>query len=146
MATPPPTDPRAPAQEPLAGLVEVRDPRSQTGVSPRRLRHLIGRLLEVAVLVSIDAVSIGVAIFTYLALSRVYNDYPVMLDVLWQTERAWLPFVLLVALLIFARNGLSTARARRVPAAPRSSPACSSPWSWWRSSPSRPTTSASPRT
>ena len=61
MATPPPTDPRAPAQEPLAGLVEVRDPRSQTGGSPRRLRHLIGRLLEVAVLVSIDAVSIGVA-------------------------------------------------------------------------------------
>jgi len=113
VATPPPTDPRAPAQTPVPGLVEVRDPRSQTGVSPRRVRHLIGRLLDVAVLVSIDAVSVGVAIFTYLALSRVYNDYPVMLDLLWQTEREWLPFVMLVTILIFARNGLYRPRETR---------------------------------
>ncbi len=113
MATPPPTDPRAPAQTPVPGLVEVRDPRSQTGVSPRRVRHLIGRLLDVAVLVSIDAVSVGVAIFTYLALSRAYNDYPVMLDLLWQTEREWLPFVMLVTILIFARNGLYRPRETR---------------------------------
>ncbi|MFM9123844.1 MAG: nucleoside-diphosphate sugar epimerase/dehydratase, partial [Actinomycetota bacterium] len=113
MAMPPPTDPRASAPEAPGGLAEARDPRSQTGVSPHRLRHLIGRLVEVAVLVSIDAVSIGVAIFSYLALSRVYNDYAVMLDVLWQTERAWLPFVLLVALLIFARNGLYRPRETR---------------------------------
>ncbi|MEY4225251.1 MAG: hypothetical protein RL190_8, partial [Actinomycetota bacterium] len=113
MATPPPTDPRAPAQTPVPGLVEVRDPRSQTGVSPRRVRHLIGRLLDVAVLVSIDAVSVGVAIFTYLALTRLYNDYPVMLDALWQTERTWLPFVLLVTILIFARNGLYRPRETR---------------------------------
>jgi len=113
VATPPPTDPRAPAQTPVPGLVEVRDPRSQTGVSPRRVRHLIGRLLDVAVLVSIDAVSVGVAIFTYLALSRAYNDYPVMLDLLWQTEREWLPFVMLVTILIFARNGLYRPRETR---------------------------------
>jgi len=110
---PPPTDPRAPAPEAPGGLAEARDPRSQTGVSPHRLRHLIGRLVEVTVLVAIDAASIGVAIFSYLALNRVYNDYPVMLDVLWQTERAWLPFVLLVALLIFARNGLYRPRETR---------------------------------
>ena len=50
MAAPVSPDPRdivsAPADLPPR---EIKDPRSETGVSTRRLRHLIGRLLDVAV-------------------------------------------------------------------------------------------------
>ena len=113
MATQPPIDPRTQDVPAQGALDEPRDPRSQTGVSGRRMRHLIGRLLEVATLLAIDMAGIGAAIFSYLALTRVSGGYPVMLDALWQTEREWLPFVLIVTVLIFARNGLYRPRETR---------------------------------
>ncbi|MGA0122569.1 MAG: sugar transferase [Gaiellales bacterium] len=114
MATQPPIDdPRAGAQARTAVLGDDRDLRAQTGVSEHRLRHLVGRLIEVATLVAIDVAAISGAIFSYLALTQIYNGYPLKLDALWATERQWLPFVLLVAILILLRNGLYRPRETR---------------------------------
>ena len=92
---------------------EVRDPRSQTGVSTRRLRYLIGRTLEVAVLLAIDIGGLTAAIFSGLALREFLNQRPIDSTMLWAAEREWLPFVLLVTVLIFARNRLYRPRETR---------------------------------
>jgi exopolysaccharide biosynthesis polyprenyl glycosylphosphotransferase len=92
---------------------EIRDPRSETGVSTRRLRHLIGRGLDVLMLLAIDVFGITAAIFSGLVLREVLGSRPVYEDQLWAAERAWLPFVLLVSVLIFTRNGLYRPRETR---------------------------------
>jgi exopolysaccharide biosynthesis polyprenyl glycosylphosphotransferase len=96
-----------------AAAREIRDPRSETGVSTRRLRHLIGRGLDVVMLLAIDLFGITAAIFSGLVLREVLGSRPVYEDQLWAAERAWLPFVLLVSVLIFARNGLYRPRETR---------------------------------
>jgi len=92
---------------------EVRDPRSQTGVSTRRLRYLVGRTLEVAVLLAIDVAGLSAAIYSGLALREFLNQRPIDSTMLWSAEREWLPFVLLVTVLIFARNRLYRPRETR---------------------------------
>ena len=114
MAAPVSPDPRDTAP-PLDGTAarEIRDPRSETGVSTRRLRHLIGRGLDVLMLLAIDVFGITAAIFSGLVLREVLGSRPVYEDQLWAAERAWLPFVLLVSVLIFTRNGLYRPRETR---------------------------------
>ncbi|MGI9117805.1 MAG: sugar transferase [Gaiellales bacterium] len=92
---------------------EIRDPRSETGVSAHRLRHLIGRALDVIVLLVIDLVGISAAIYSGLVLREAINGRTVFWADLWNAERDWLPFVLLVSVLIFARNGLYRPRETR---------------------------------
>ena len=96
-----------------AAAREIRDPRSESGVSTRRLRQLIGRGLDVVMLLAIDLFGITAAIFSGLVLREVLGSRPVYEDQLWAAERAWLPFVLLVSVLIFARNGLYRPRETR---------------------------------
>ena len=113
MAAPVSPDPRDTAPVLDAAAREIRDPRSETGVSTRRLRHLIGRGLDVVMLLAIDLFGITAAIFSGLVLREVLGSRPVYEDQLWAAERAWLPFVLLVSVLIFARNGLYRPRETR---------------------------------
>jgi hypothetical protein len=82
-------------------------------VSTRRLRHLIGRGLDVLVLLAIDVFGISAAIFSGLVVREVLNSREVFAQQLWAAEREWLPFVLLVSVLIFARNGLYRPRETR---------------------------------
>lgn len=106
-------DPRDTAPPAPATGQEFRDPRSETGLSTRRLRHLIGRGLDVLLLLGIDVVALSVAILSGLVLREVLNGRTVHTDQLWAAEREWLPFVLLVTVLIFARNGLYRPRETR---------------------------------
>ena len=107
-------DPGDTAETPAAAPPRaIRDPRSETGVSTRRLRHLIGRGLDVLVLLAIDLFGITAAIYSGLVLRELLNNRPVYWDQLWSAEREWLPFVLLVSVLIFARNGLYRPREMR---------------------------------
>ena len=92
---------------------ELFDTRSQTRVSTRRLRYFFGRSLEVAVLLAIDIVGVALAIFSGLVLREALNNRVVETTQLWSAERQWLPFVLLVTVLIFARNGLYRPRETR---------------------------------
>ena len=66
---------------------EVRDPRSQTGVSTRRLRYLVGRTLEVAVLLAIDIAGLTAAIYSGLALREFLNQRPIDSTLIWSAER-----------------------------------------------------------
>jgi exopolysaccharide biosynthesis polyprenyl glycosylphosphotransferase len=109
--SPDPRDTAPPA--PAASLGEIKDPRSETGVSARRLRHLIGRGLDVLMLLAIDVFGISAAIFSGLVLREVLNGREVFAEQLWTAEKEWLPFVLLVSVLIFARNRLYRPRETR---------------------------------
>ena len=91
----------------------VRDPRSETGVSPHRLRHFVGRTLDVLTLLALDVVGVSAAIYSGLVLRETLNGRAVHWDWLWTAEREWLPFVLLITVLIFARNGLYRPRETR---------------------------------
>ena len=114
MAAPVSPDPRDTAPPtPAASLGEIKDPRSETGVSARRLRHLIGRGLDVLMLLAIDVFGISAAIFSGLVLREVLNGREVFAEQLWAAEKEWLPFVLLVSVLIFARNRLYRPRETR---------------------------------
>ena len=64
-------------------------------------------------LLAIDVFGISAAIFSGLVLREVLNSRTVYADQLWAAEKDWLPFVLLVSVLIFARNGLYRPRETR---------------------------------
>lgn len=114
MATPVPPDPDWLVATPAAAAPhKVRDTRSQTGVSTRRLRYLVGRILEVLTLLAIDVAGLTGAIFSGLLLREYLNARSVDTALMWAAEREWLPFVLLVVILIFARNGLYRPRETR---------------------------------
>ena len=86
MAAPVSPDPSA------TDTVEVRDLRAETGVSPHRLRHAVGRVLDVLILLGIDIGGITAAIYSGLVLREVLNGRQVHWDWLWTAEREWLPF------------------------------------------------------
>ncbi len=114
MATPVPPDLDRPLATPAAAAPhKIRDTRSQTGVSTRRLRYLVGRILEVLTLLAIDVAGLTGAIFSGLLLREYLNTRSVDTTLMWAAEREWLPFVLLVVILIFARNGLYRPRETR---------------------------------
>ena len=108
--SPPDLRGRTPSQ---TGPADVQDLRAETRFSTHSLRHLIGRALEVLVLLSIDVAGIAASIYSGLVLREALNDRVVDWRLLWAAERDWLPFVLLVAVLIFARNGLYRPRETR---------------------------------
>ena len=93
--------------------IAIRDPRSETGLAPHRLRGLVGRALDVACLLLIDVAGVALAIYSWLILRDAIRGGAVNWDASWQAERAWLPFVLLVTGLVFARNGLYRPRETR---------------------------------
>ena len=79
----------------------------------RSLPHLVGRLLEVITLIAIDVVGVAGAVYSGLVLRELVNGRAVAWDTLWAAERVWLPFVLLVAVLLLARNGMYRPREAR---------------------------------
>jgi exopolysaccharide biosynthesis polyprenyl glycosylphosphotransferase len=96
-----------------AGDPAARDRRAQKGLTPERLLDLVGRVVEIALLMLLDAVAIGAAIYSGFALREVVMGRTVYWETLWAVERQWLPFVLLVAILVLLRNGLYRPRERR---------------------------------
>jgi exopolysaccharide biosynthesis polyprenyl glycosylphosphotransferase len=64
-------------------------------------------------LLAIDVFGISAAIFSGLVLREVLNGREVFAEQLWAAEKEWLPFVLLVSVLIFARNRLYRPRETR---------------------------------
>jgi exopolysaccharide biosynthesis polyprenyl glycosylphosphotransferase len=77
---------------------------------------LLGRVRRAAsatTLVAIDVCGVALAMYAGLATQRVYRDLPVLPGVLWQALVDWLPFVGLIVVLVFARNGLYRSREAR---------------------------------
>jgi exopolysaccharide biosynthesis polyprenyl glycosylphosphotransferase len=100
---------RAVPREPVAEPVDVR----AAVLTPPRLVGLARRLLSIVALATIDVVGLGVGLFATLVLRELYYGRSIDVQTLWSSEREWLPFLILVTLLVFAHGDLYAERERR---------------------------------
>jgi len=80
---------------------------------PTPLKAALRRLLSVTALVVIDLVSVAIAVYLGLVLKEVYQGRSPLWGILWQAERDWMPFIWLITVLVFWRNGLYATREAR---------------------------------
>ena len=78
-----------------------------------QLRALVRRALSVAALVAIDLGGVVLGLYVALALREVYYGRSLAWKSLWHTETDWLPFLMLITVLVFAYSGLYAERERR---------------------------------
>ena len=84
-----------------------------------RSRSLARRLASIVALVAIDVGGIAGALYLALVLRELYyGERPVLWGLPWKAEAEWLPFLVLVTVLVFWRGGLYAPReSAPVPAA-----------------------------
>ena len=103
------TEPDAPETAPAVDIRRVRPALFQ----PAPLKALARRLFSVTALVVIDLASVALALYLGLVLKEVYQGRPALWGILWQAERDWIPFIGLITVLVFWRNGLYATREAR---------------------------------
>jgi exopolysaccharide biosynthesis polyprenyl glycosylphosphotransferase len=82
--------------------------------SPRPLRAIARRLASVVALVGLDLAGLTLGLYVAFALRWIYYERSLPLwGVPWKGVSAWLPFLALIMLLVFWRNGLYAAREFR---------------------------------
>jgi exopolysaccharide biosynthesis polyprenyl glycosylphosphotransferase len=78
------------------------------------LRSSLRRLLSVLSLVALDVTGVTLGLYTALVLRELwYGARPPLWGALWRAETDWLPFVLLITILLFAQAGLYKHREAR---------------------------------
>jgi exopolysaccharide biosynthesis polyprenyl glycosylphosphotransferase len=116
------TEPRAHRPEPHEPVRALPAPPPQPtdvrSATPPILRgsHLVPvvrRLASIATLAAIDAGGVTAGLFVSFVLREVYYGRSLRWGSLWQTETDWLPFLILVTLLVFAQGDLYAERERR---------------------------------
>ena len=96
--------------EPVADPVDVR----AAGVlTPSRIGWFARRLLSIASLATLDVLGLGLGLYATLLVRDVYYGRSPDAQALWQSETEWLPFLVLVTLLVFAQGDLYAERERR---------------------------------
>ena len=103
------TEPDAPETAPAADIRSARPAFFQ----PTPLKALARRLLSVTALVVIDLASVALALYGGLVLKEAYRGHTPLWGILWQAERDWMPFIGLITVLVFWRNGLYATREAR---------------------------------
>ena len=103
------TEPEAPETAPAVDIRRVRPALFQ----PTPLKALVRRLLSVTALVVIDLGSVALALYIGLVLKEIYSGRTPLWGILWQAERDWMPFIGLITVLVFWRNGLYATREAR---------------------------------
>jgi exopolysaccharide biosynthesis polyprenyl glycosylphosphotransferase len=100
--------PEAPASQPV-------DARAATPVllKPSRLRALVRRIGSISALAAIDIVGLGIGLYASLVLREVYYGRSPDWGFLWSNETEWMPFLVLITLLVFAHGDLYAERERR---------------------------------
>ncbi len=81
-----------------------------------RVTHLapvVRRLASIAALAAIDAAGVTAGLFVSFLLREIYYGRSLHWGSLWQTETDWLPFLILITLLVFAQGDLYAERERR---------------------------------
>jgi exopolysaccharide biosynthesis polyprenyl glycosylphosphotransferase len=101
---------RAVPREPVAEPVDVR---AAAVFSAPKLRASIRRLLSIAALATLDVLGLGFGLFATLVLRDLYYGRSPDVSRLWQSEQDWLPFLILITLLVFAQGDLYAERERR---------------------------------
>jgi exopolysaccharide biosynthesis polyprenyl glycosylphosphotransferase len=77
------------------------------------LRSLTRRMASIAVLVTLDVAGVALGLYTALALRELYYGQEPLWGLLWEAEERWLPFLVLVTVLVFWRASLYAPRERR---------------------------------
>ena len=81
-----------------------------------RVTHVapvVRRLASIAALAAIDAAGVTAGLFISFVLREIYYGRGLHWGSLWQTETDWLPFLILITLLVFAQGDLYAERERR---------------------------------
>jgi exopolysaccharide biosynthesis polyprenyl glycosylphosphotransferase len=82
-------------------------------LSPTPLRALVRRTASVLALALLDVTGLAFGLYGALALRELYHGRTPLWGLLWEAPQEWLPFVVLVTLLVFWRAGLYASRDRR---------------------------------
>jgi exopolysaccharide biosynthesis polyprenyl glycosylphosphotransferase len=101
---------RAVPHEPVA---EPYDVRAAAVLTPPRLVSFARRVFSIAALATLDVVGLGAGLFATLVLRDLYYGRAPETSRLWASETDWLPFLILVMLLVFAHGDLYAERERR---------------------------------
>jgi exopolysaccharide biosynthesis polyprenyl glycosylphosphotransferase len=94
-------------------LGDIRQARASLLVrSP--LRQFVIRVASLIALIGLDLIGVGLALYAGLLLREVYyGTSPIFPGLLWDQETDWLPFLLLVTVLVFWQAGLYGRREQR---------------------------------
>ena len=101
-----------PAKEPF-GAEDVRSSRPYL-LRRSPLEAVVRRLVSIVALVAIDLLGLTIGLYVAIvARSLVRDPRPILWDLLWKAERHWLPFLMLLLVLVFWRNRLYGPRELR---------------------------------
>jgi exopolysaccharide biosynthesis polyprenyl glycosylphosphotransferase len=105
--------PAATPVEPTSQTVEDIRSARPTVLSRSVLRLSVRRAASIASLVFLDLSALALGLYIALVLRWLYYEHTVLWGVPWKAETEWLPFLMLVMLLVFWRNGLYAEREFR---------------------------------
>jgi exopolysaccharide biosynthesis polyprenyl glycosylphosphotransferase len=108
-------DPQAPDhQEEPTVAADIRASRSGSILARPPLRALARRLASIAALLTIDVCGLALGLYLALVLRWLYYEHELPLwGIPWAAEEQWLPFLVLITLLVFWQAGLYAERERR---------------------------------
>jgi exopolysaccharide biosynthesis polyprenyl glycosylphosphotransferase len=107
------------ATKPIVGSGEDAGPAADIRSAPVlptqiQVRAIARRLLSVLALVVVDLSALAGALYLALVLRELYyGERPVLWGLPWQAEKNWLPFLMVVTVLVFWRAGLYAPREQR---------------------------------
>jgi exopolysaccharide biosynthesis polyprenyl glycosylphosphotransferase len=108
-ASAPPETAVAPVPMPVEDIRSSRPP----VLSRNLVRLTLRRGASIASLVFLDLAGLALGLYIALVLRWLYYEHHVLWGVPWKAETKWLPFLILVTLLVFWRNGLYAQRELR---------------------------------
>ncbi len=83
-------------------------------LSASPVKTLLRRVASIVVLVAIDVSGLAIGLYAALALrADLFDPKPTLWGLLWNTETEWLPFLILMLILVFWRAGLYSPRELR---------------------------------
>jgi exopolysaccharide biosynthesis polyprenyl glycosylphosphotransferase len=83
-------------------------------LSSSPLKTMVRRVMSIVMLVLIDVVGLVIGLYAALALrALVFDPKPILWGLLWTNETDWLPFLILLLVLVFWRAGLYAPRELR---------------------------------
>jgi len=83
-------------------------------LSASPLKTLVRRVASIVILAAIDISGLTIGLYGALALrAYVFDPKPILWGLLWNNETDWLPFLILLLVLVFARAGLYAPRELR---------------------------------
>ncbi|HVM18225.1 MAG TPA: sugar transferase [Gaiellaceae bacterium] len=112
MATEPATRPPVEPHPPRRRTADIRARRSPI-LTASALRALVRRTLSIVTLVFLDVAGLTLGLYSALAVRELYYGRTPLWGLLWDAAERWLPFLVLVTVLVFWRAGMYASRDRR---------------------------------